>query len=125
MKPEPTTDVDAYISEYPESVQSLLTLMRDTIKTVAPEAEEVISYGMPAYKLQGVLVYFAGCKNHIGFYPTASGIEAFKQELSGYKSSKGSVQFPLDEPLPLGLITKIVQFRVAKNLEKAQTQKRS
>lgn len=125
MKPEPTTNVDAYIVEFPESVQSLLTLMRETIKTAASESEEVISYGMPAYKLQGVLVYFAGCKNHIGFYPTASGMEAFKQELSGYKSSKGSVQFPLDEPLPLELITKIVQFRVAKNLEKAQTNKRS
>ncbi len=117
-------NVDAYIAEFPESVQSLLTLIRETIKTAAPESEEVISYGMPAYKLQGVLVYFAGCKNHVGLYPTASGIEAFKQELSGYKSSKGSVQFPLDEPLPLELITKIVQFRVAKNLEKAQTKKR-
>ncbi|GDX40520.1 hypothetical protein LBMAG21_08120 [Armatimonadota bacterium] len=125
MKPEPPTNIDSYIVEFPESVQSLLTLMRETIKTAAPESEEVISYGMPAYKLQGVLVYFAGCKNHIGFYPTASGMEAFKQELSGYKSSKGSMQFPLDEPLPLGLITKIVQFRVAKNLEKAQTNKRS
>ncbi|MCX6379634.1 MAG: DUF1801 domain-containing protein [Armatimonadetes bacterium] len=125
MKPEPTTNVDAYIAEYPESVQSLLTLMRETIKTADPEAEELISYGMPAYKREGILVYFAGCKNHIGFYPTASGIEAFKQELSGYKSSKGSVQFPLDEPLPLELITKIVQFRVAKNLEKVQAKKRS
>ena len=92
--------------------------LRQTIRKAAPEAEEVISYQMPAYKLQGMLVYFAAYKNHIGFYPTGSGIFAFKKELSIYECSKGTVRFPLDKPLPLGLIGKIVKFRVKENLEK-------
>lgn len=89
--------------------------MRRQIKAAAPKAEESISYGMPAYKLNGVLVYFAGYKNHIGFYATPTGHEAFKKELSAYKEGKGSVQFPLDEPLPLDLVSRIVKFRVKEN----------
>ncbi len=117
-------DIDQYISGFPEEVQKILEEFRMTIKKAAPEAEEVISYGMPAFKLNGMIVYFAGYKKHIGFYPTASGIETFKKELSIYKGAKGSVQFPLDKPLPSGLITRIVKFRVTENLQKAKKKKK-
>ena len=113
-------DVDEYISDSAIEVQKILGQLRTTIRKTAPLAEEIISYGMPAYKLNGILVYFAPRKNHIGFYPTASGIEAFKKELSAYKWSKGAVQFPLDKPLPLGLISKIVKFRVKENLQRGK-----
>jgi len=93
--------------------------LRKTIKTAAPAAEEVISYNMPAIKQNGILVYYAAYKAHIGFYPTPSAIEAFKKELSKYESSKGAVRFPLDQPLPLSLITRIVKFRIKLNQEKA------
>ncbi len=93
--------------------------MRETIRKAAPKAEETISYGMPAYKLKGTLVWFAAHSNHIGFYPGVSGIAAFKKELSPYKSAKGSVQFPVDEPLPLGLVARIVKFRLKEALAKA------
>jgi len=112
-------DIDKYIAGFPEETQYLLDKIRATIIKAAPEAEEVISYQMPAYKLHGMLVFFAGYKNHIGFYPGAGGIEAFKKEISVYKNAKGSVQFPLDKKLPLQLITRIVKFRVKQNLEKA------
>lgn len=112
-------DIDQYIDGFPESTRQLLEQVRDTIKKAAPGAEEVISYKMPAYKYHGMLVYFAGYKNHIGFYPTGSGIEKFKKELSGYKGAKGSVQFPIDKPLPLNTISKIVAFRVQENLARA------
>ena len=108
-----------YIAGFPETVQQTLTKLRLTIKKAAPKAEEVISYRMPAFKYYGVLVYFAGYKNHIGFYPTSSGIKAFRQEFSNYKWSKGAVQFPIDKPLPVSLISKIVKFRVKENVEKA------
>ncbi len=111
-------DVDRYIAGFPDNVRELLMQLRAAVREAAPEAEEVISYQMPAYRLQGMLVYFAGYKNHIGFYPTSSGIKAFKQELSAYKGAKGTVQFPLDKPLPLDIIKKIVAFRVAENLQK-------
>jgi uncharacterized protein YdhG (YjbR/CyaY superfamily) len=102
-------------------VQTKLQGLRNTIKKAAPKAEEVISYNMPAYKLNGALVYFAAYKGHIGFYPTGSGIEAFTKELSAYEGSKGTVRFPLDQPLPMSLITQIVKYRVQKNLEKLKT----
>ncbi len=109
---KPTTTTE-YIATFPKDIQLLLNTMRATIKTVAPKAEESISYGMPAYKLfKKPLVYFAGYKNHIGFYATPTGHEEFNAELSKYKQGKGSVQFPINEPLPLDLITRIVQFRV-------------
>jgi uncharacterized protein YdhG (YjbR/CyaY superfamily) len=111
--------VDAYIAGFPEDVRALLTRMRETIQQAAPDAEERISYRMPAYKLQGILVYFAGYGKHIGFYPTASGVEAFKHELTRYKCAKGSVQFPIDEPLPLDLVTRIVRFRAEEDGAKA------
>ncbi|GAB2833303.1 DUF1801 domain-containing protein [Ferruginibacter profundus] len=116
-------NVDAYIKQFPKDVQAALQQLRKTIKAAAPKAAEVISYKMPAYKLNGMLVYFAGYKNHIGFYAAPTGHEAFKKELAVYKSGKGSVQFPLDKPLPLPLITRIVQFRVAQNTAKLTEKK--
>lgn len=121
IKPKST---DEYIAGFPAEVQELLQLVRQEIKNVAPRAEEVISYGMPAFKLNGILVWFAAYKNHIGFYPHASGIEAFKRELAGYKSAKGSVQFPLNQPIPFGLIAEIVKFRVIENQEKTKLKKK-
>lgn len=117
MKENAAPNVDIYIAYFPAETQELLHQLRETIKKAAPAAEEVISYQMPAYKLNGVLVYFAGYKNHIGFYPAGSGIESFKHKLSGYKTSKGTVQFPLDQPLPIDLISEIVRYRVSENLE--------
>lgn len=112
-------DVNGYIAGFPKDTQKMLEELRSTILKAASGAEEGISYQMPAYKYNGMLVYFAGYKSHIGFYPTPSGIEAFKKELSVYKGAKGSVQFPLDKPLPLQLITKIVKFRIKESLETA------
>jgi len=117
-------NIDEYISSYPEEIQILLEQVRTTIKQAAPEAEEAIKYAMPTFVLNGNLVHFAAFKNHIGFYPVPSGIEAFKKELSVYKGAKGSVQFPLDQPMPLELIAEIVKFRVNENLLKAKTKKR-
>lgn len=117
-------DIDAYIASFPEHTQALLEQMRETIKQAVPEAKEVISYAMPAFKINGVLVYFAGYVHHIGFYPTSSGIANFKKELSIYKNSKGAVQFPLDKPLPTALITKIVHFRAMEDSLKAQLKKK-
>ena len=117
-------DTDEYIAGFPKEVQTLLEQVRAIIKKAAPKAEEVISYGMPAFKLNGMLVWFAAYRNHIGFYPKVSGIESFKKELSIYKGAKGSVQFPVDKPLPLGLITKIVKFRVTENLQNAKMKKK-
>ena len=108
--------IDDYIKSYPESVQAILEKIRQTIRKVAPEATEVISYQMPAFEQNGTLVWFGAFKKHIGFYPKASGIEAFQKELSPYKLSKGSIQFRLDEPIPYDLIEKIVEFRVKANL---------
>jgi uncharacterized protein YdhG (YjbR/CyaY superfamily) len=117
-KKSPPTSIDEYIVRCPEDVQSVLLKIRKVIKESAPDAVERISYQMPAFYLSGMLVWFAAHAQHIGFYPKGSGIEAFKKELSPYKSAKGSVQFPLDEPIPYELISKIVRFRVAENLKK-------
>jgi uncharacterized protein YdhG (YjbR/CyaY superfamily) len=111
-------DIDEYIAIQTPEMQTLLEQLRQTIKKAVPEAEEVISYGMPAFKYHGMLVYFAAYKNHIGFYATPTGHSEFKEELSVYKQGKGSVQFPLNKPLPLDLISRIVQFRVKENLNK-------
>ncbi len=116
--------IDEYIATFPEDIQALLEVVRATIKASAPDAEERISYQMPTFALHGNLVYFAALKNHIGLYPTASGIEAFKDELSGYEHTKGAVKFPLNQPLPIELIRKIVQFRVTENLNKAEAKAR-
>jgi uncharacterized protein YdhG (YjbR/CyaY superfamily) len=110
------SSIDEYISSFPEETQKLLMQVRESIKEAAPEAAEKISYGIPTFALAGNLVHFAAFKNHIGFYPTSSGIEKFKEELSIYEGAKGSVKFPIDEPMPLGLISKIVKFRVKEKL---------
>jgi uncharacterized protein YdhG (YjbR/CyaY superfamily) len=116
--------VDEYIASFPEDIQALLQTLRATIRAAAPGAKEKISYQMPAFALKGNLVYFAAWKKHIGFYPTSSGTEAFKDELAGYEGAKGSVQFPIDQPLPLDLIDRIVRFRVAENLARAAAKSR-
>ncbi|OWY21711.1 hypothetical protein C7N43_09145 [Sphingobacteriales bacterium UPWRP_1] len=113
-----TNPIDAYIARFPVMVQERLQQVRQTIQAAAPQAQEVISYQMPAYKQNGILVYFAAYANHIGFYPTASGIAAFKEQLQEYKWSKGAVQFPHNLPLPLELIRNMVQFRVKEDEEK-------
>ena len=107
--------ITAYIASYPKDVQVNLKKLRAIIKKLAPSATESISYGMPAFNLNGRLVYFAAYEKHIGFYPTSSGINAFKKEISKYKWSKGTVQFPIGKPLPWGLISKIVKFRIKEN----------
>ena len=108
--------IDEYIANFPEDVQAVLEKLRATIKKAAPDAEETINYQIPTFTLKGNLVHFAAFKKHIGFYPTPSGMEKFKKELSVYEGAKGSVQFPLDKPIPYGLISKIVKFRVKENL---------
>ena len=110
--------VDEYLSTLPESTKVKLQKLRETIKKAAPQAEELISYNMPAIKMRRVLVYYAVFKGHIGFYPTASPIEAFKKELSSYEGSKGAVRFPINKPIPLQLVSKIVKYRVKEDLEK-------
>jgi uncharacterized protein YdhG (YjbR/CyaY superfamily) len=115
--PQPST-VDAYIANFPEDIQKLLQQIRTTVREAAPGAAETIKYAMPTYTLQGNLVHFAAFKHHIGFYPTPSGIEAFEAELAKYKGAKGSVQFPLDQPMPLDLIRRIVKFRVQEHAAK-------
>ena len=110
--------VQEYLSAQPAPVKAMLQQMRSTIKEAAPGAEEVISYNMPAFKLQGMLVWYAAFKNHIGFYPAPMGIDEFKDETAIYRTGKGTLQFPLDQPIPYDLITKIVKFRVQRNLEK-------
>jgi uncharacterized protein YdhG (YjbR/CyaY superfamily) len=117
-------DFDEYLKGFPIEIQQLLEQVRLIIKDAAPQAKEVISYGMPAFKMNGMLVWFAAHSKHIGFYPGASGIKAFEKELSDYKWAKGSVQFPFDKPLPSGFISEIVKFRLNENLNRARTKKK-
>ncbi len=114
MKDE-SEEIEAYIGQFPEATRSILRRLRATVREAAPGAEERISYRMPAYFLEGPLVYFAAYARHVGFYPTASGIEAFAAELSPYKHAKGSVQFPLDRPLPYELVARITKFKIEDN----------
>lgn len=116
-------NTDEHIAGFPSPVKERLEKLRAAIKKAAPKAEELISYGIPTFKQNGNLVHFAGYKNHIGFYPGAGGIEAFKKELSAFETSKGTVQFPHDKPLPLAIISQIVKFRVMQNNEKAALKK--
>jgi len=117
-------NINEYIASFPKDVQQLLEQMRATIKAVAPEATEIISYSMPAFRFGGgMLVWFGAHTNHIGLYPRVSAIEAFKKELSAYKCSKGAIQFPFDEPLPIELIKEIVKFRVVENLQRVGKKK--
>jgi len=114
------TTIDEYIAMFPAETQSLLAELRATIRAAAPEAQEKISYQMPTFAQAGNLVHFAAHKEHIGFYPAPSAIEAFREELAPFESSKGAVRFPIDRPLPLDLIRRIVEFRVAENLRQAE-----
>jgi uncharacterized protein YdhG (YjbR/CyaY superfamily) len=118
-------NIDEYISSQPANVRASLEKIRQTIRKAAPEAEEVISYQMPAFKFHGVLVYFAAFKNHLSLFPTSSAIKAFKEKLESYACSKGTIKFPLDKPIPVKLITEIVKFRVKENLEKKQGSRKS
>jgi len=118
-------DIDEYIAGFPEATQLILQELRNTISSIVPEAREKISYHMPAFELSGNLVYFAGYKNHIGFYPGSSGVSSFADELTAFEYSKGTIRFPLDRPLPLDLIRRIVAFRVKENEEKRRLKRKS
>ena len=120
----PANNIDEYIASFPKDVQVILQKIRGIIRKVAPDAVEAIKYQIPTFVLNGNLVHFAAFQKHIGFYPTPSGIEEFRDELSVYKSAKGSVQFPLDAPVPFSLITKIVKFRVKETREKVAPRSR-
>ena len=118
MKKKPVAPIDGYIATFPEPIQEILQEIRQAIRETAPQAQEAISYRIPTFKLNGNLVHFAAFKDHIGFFPTSSGVDAFQEELSGYDTSKGTIRFPLDKPIPFDLIRKIVKFRVKENLER-------
>ncbi|MGH7968407.1 MAG: iron chaperone [Limisphaerales bacterium] len=120
-KQTPPATIDDYIASFPAKVCMLLKKMRATIRKAAPSAEEAISYRIPTFKLNGNLVHFAAFKSHIGFYPTSSGIAHFKDQLGGYKHSKGAIQFPLDRPIPYGLVTRIVKFRVKESRARTES----
>ncbi len=126
MKPAPASpkNIDEYIAGFPQDVQEILEQIRTTIRKAAPDAEETIKYGIPTFLLAENLVHFGAFKKHVGFYPTPSGIEAFKDELTAYEGAKGSVQFPFDKPMPLGLISKIVKFRATEIRQKAVPKKK-
>jgi uncharacterized protein YdhG (YjbR/CyaY superfamily) len=117
-------DIDEYIDGFPDDIRVILQRIRITIQKAAPQAEETISYRMPALRLEGILVYFAAFRKHVSFFPTSSGIKAFKRELSAYGGSKGTVRFPFDKRVPYGLISKVVKFRVRENSEKAEARKK-
>jgi len=113
-------DIDEYIAGFPKDIQEILEKIRITIRKAAPDAEETIKYQLPTFTLKGNLVHFGAFKKHIGFYPTPTGTEKFRNELSVYEGAKGSIRFPLDKPIPYDLISKIVEFRVKENLERAE-----
>jgi uncharacterized protein YdhG (YjbR/CyaY superfamily) len=115
--------IDEYISSQPANLRPTLEKLRQTIRKAAPKAEEVISYQMPAFKYHGMLVYFAAFKNHFSFFPTSSAITAFKEKLTSFELSKGTIKFPLDKPIPVKLVTEIVKFRAKENLEKISIKK--
>ncbi|MDQ6780879.1 MAG: DUF1801 domain-containing protein [Candidatus Eremiobacteraeota bacterium] len=124
MRPKRSFEtIDQYIEPLPADVQRRLEQLRQAIHSAAPQAREAISYGIPAFRLNGTLVYFGAFKNHIGFYPTSSGIRAFQKQLSPYKLTRGAVQFPLDKPIPVALVKSIVRFRGVENAKKAAKKK--
>jgi uncharacterized protein YdhG (YjbR/CyaY superfamily) len=116
-------NIDEYIAGFPKEIQGILEQVRATIKEAAPGAKETIKYAMPSFTLKGNLVYFAAFKNHVGFYPVPTGIKEFEDDFSHYKTGKGSIQFPFDKPMPLGLITKIVQFRIEESSRRENQKK--
>jgi uncharacterized protein YdhG (YjbR/CyaY superfamily) len=120
MRSNPANNIDEYIAGFPDDVQQLLQQMRAAIHKAAPDAQEAIKYGIPTFTLKGNLVHFGGYKKHIGFYPAPMGIEAFKEETAVYETGRGTLQFSLNKPLPLDLVSRIVQYRVMRQLEKAK-----
>ena len=124
MKRTQAASIDAYIADFPKETQRHLKEIRSTIKKLVPEAEEAIKYSMPTFVLNGNLVHFAGYDHHIGFYPAPTGIEAFKKDLAPYAQGKGSIQFPLDKPMPLAIISRIVKYRVKEQRAKARAKKK-
>ena len=124
-KAQRPTDIDGYIAQFPDDVQAVLEQVRETIRTAAPDAEEVISYQMPAFRQHGILVYFAAWKQHIGLYPPISGDTAIEKAVARYAGPKGNLQFPLDEPMPLALIERIVKLRVRQDTEKAEAKRKT
>ncbi|HUE82089.1 MAG TPA: DUF1801 domain-containing protein [Pyrinomonadaceae bacterium] len=125
MRAQTPKNIDEYIAGFPTDVQKILEKVRTTIKKAAPDAEEMISYQIPTFNLKGrYLIYFAAYKKHIGLYPAPRGVEKFKKELSLYEGGKGTVRFPLDKPIPFGLIRRIVQFRIKENLEQQKQKER-
>jgi uncharacterized protein YdhG (YjbR/CyaY superfamily) len=124
MKASPAKNIDEYIAGFPRGVQETLQRMRSLIREAAPEAKETIKYRMPTFVLHGNLVHFAGFERHVGLYPTPSAIKAFSSELAGYESAKGSVQFPLNKPVPFTLVRKMVEFRVKESREQMNARKR-
>jgi uncharacterized protein YdhG (YjbR/CyaY superfamily) len=120
MKTTAATNIDEYIADYPGNVQKLLQRIRNTIRKAAPGAKEAIKYGIPTFVLNRNLIHFAAYKNHIGLYPAPRGVEKFKKELANYEGGKGTIQFPLDQPIPFELITRIVMYRVSEDAKKAK-----
>ena len=123
-KPQASNDIDGYISQFPADVQAVLEQVRETISHAAPDAKEVISYQMPAFKQHGILVYFAAWQKHIGLYPPISGDKALEKAVARYAGPKGNLQFPLDEPIPFDLIERIVKLRVKQDLAKAAAKRK-
>jgi len=123
VKSDAPATIDEYIAGFPEDVQKILQKLRSTINAAAPDAKEVISYQMPAFRQGGVLVYFGGFKDHVSFFPTGSGVAAFVNELGPYEHSKGTIQFPLDKPVPFDLVTRIVRFRVEEERKKSEAKR--
>lgn len=123
QRKKPINTIDEYIAQFPGEIRDMLQQLRQTIHEEAPDAQEAISYRMPAFRLKGNLVYFAAFRDHISFFPTSSTIVAFREELSGYKTSKGTIRFPPDKPIPFDLVRKIVRFRVQENLGKKDARK--
>ncbi len=124
-KPNQPTTVEAYIAGFPPEVQAILTRLRETIRSAAPDAEERIAYAMPSYYLNGPLVYFAAFKKHVGFYAAGASMDAFKDEVAPYKQSKGTIQFPLNQPIPYDLIARMTEYRAAQNRQKPAQKKRA
>ncbi len=120
---QPPTDIDGYIGQFSPEVQTILQDIRATIRAEAPDAEEIISYRMPAFRLHGILFYFAAFQKHIGLYPPVSGDKAIEKAIAPYAGEKGNLRFPLDQPIPLGLIRRIVRLRVKQNLAKAEAKR--
>jgi uncharacterized protein YdhG (YjbR/CyaY superfamily) len=125
MKATKPENIDDYIDSFPPKVQKILQKIRKTIQKAAPDAEEAISYQMPAFKLNGYLIYFAGYQNHVSLYPAPRGAKEFKEELAAYEGGKGTVRFPLDTPVPYDLVTRIVKYRAKENLSKASAKRKA